>query len=807
MNRDLDQKNTIYNQFIQTYYSIFEKIATQLDKESLKSQTALHQAYYFVVKEQLINEFLNQANKNQFDIKSISNNLSDPKLYKIIKTQFADIIAQTLISKFHYNLQESLLDENDSSITPFIFSLLFENTLQSQEKQKTGVFYTSHDEVNFMCKEALLQYLVTNSRIPKAQLVSLFWKNLESLQTGFIMKDLILLRKQIQNIRILDPACGSGAFLLGFLNFLIIIQNKIHHLLDEEFQLQETIQTILLNNLFGLDIDPEAISICHLRLLLFQQALTNTSSASLELNILQENAILSSLENTNMKEKFNVVIGNPPFIRQEQFLLEIKDQLKNTSNIKDYIYSKLESYFLSEVNLPRERKSDFYIYFFYRGLSLLKDGGILSFVTSNSWLDAKFGMNFQKFLLENYQLQAIYANQSSKSFSAAVNTAITFLVNPKSTTVIADSSVRFIMLKFPNYRDLQLIHRLNIITSSGIFENNQIKITSKKQSELLNQGIKDNEFRGEKWGSLYFRAPSIIINILDSLKEKFIELAEIGHIRYPIKTGINEFFLVDNEKVQEYGISDEFLVPVLKTPKEIQRLEILASELETKLFTCNYTMEELLSKKKTGALDYIKWGQKQTTALKQQSIGEIPWPEVPSIRNNKPSWFSIKRISPADIFCSRFIDRRFFFCYTSDDLIEDQTFYGLILHEEFKAEKNLIVALLNTTLIYSFLEVFGRTSLGKGAIQYAKNDFVMLPIIDPRKLPNKLKNELLTKFQSIHERNIRPIFEEIKLLDRRAFDKLIFDWLGLSEKEIEEIYSSLINLISQRLEKSGQRVS
>ncbi len=88
---------------------------------------------------------------------------------------------------------------------------------------------------------------------------------------------------------------------------------------------------------------------------------------------------------------------------------------------------------------------------------------------------------------------------------------------------------------------------------------------------------------------------------MDSLKEKFIELSEIGHIRYPIKTGINEFFLVGNEKVQEYGISDEFLVPVLKSPKEIQSLEILASNLETKLFTCNYTMEELLNKKKNGA--------------------------------------------------------------------------------------------------------------------------------------------------------------------------------------------------------------
>ena len=83
---------------------------------------------------------------------------------------------------------------------------------------------------------------------------------------------------------------------------------------------------------------------------------------------------------------------------------------------------------------------------------------------------------------------------------------------------------------------------------------------------------------------------------------------------------------------------------------------------------------------------------------------------------------------------------------------------------------------------------------------------MILPILDPRKLPNKLKNKLLTKFQSILKRDIRSIFEEVQLPDRRAFDKLIFDWLGLSEKQVEEIYSSLINLISQRLEKSGQSV-
>ncbi|NHJ32196.1 MAG: N-6 DNA methylase [Asgard group archaeon] len=802
----MNQKNIIHNQFIQTYYFIFDRIIDELNETSLEIQLVINQAYYYLVKVQLIYEFLNHTNDFHFDFQLLFNNQSNSKWFKILHSKFSEFIQKNLIAKFQYKLQESLKDEDDSKITPFIFSLLFENSLQWQEKQKAGVFYTSYDEVNFMCKESLIQYLAINTRIPEAQLISLFWKNIDSLQTNFLMKDLILLKQKIKNIHILDPACGSGAFLLGFLNLLVRIQNKIHTLLNEEFTGQDVLQEILQNNLYGLDIDSEALSICQLRLLYYHHSLTCLNLASNRLNILQENAILSRLDNPIIKEKFDIVIGNPPFIRQEQFLVEIKDQLVDTSNIKDYVYTKLESYFSSVVDLPRERKSDFYIYFFYRGLSLLREGGILSFVTSNSWLDAKFGMNFQKFLLENYQLQVIYANQQSKSFSAAVNTAITFLVNPKPENEIADSLVRFILLKFPNYMNLQLIHRLNIITSTGAFENHRLKITTKKQSDLLHQGIKDDEYRGEKWGSLYFRAPSIITNILDSLKDKFIELSEIGHIRYPIKTGINEFFFLDEDKILEYGISDEFLVPVLKSPKKIQRLEILASELDTKLFTCNYTMDELLNKKKKGAIRYINWGQNQTTELKQQSIGDVPWPKVPSLRNNRPSWYSINSIPPADIFCSRFIDRRFFFCFTSDDLIEDQTFYGLILNEEFKTKKLLVVALLNITLVYSLLEVFGRTSLGKGALQYAKNDFAILPILDPRKLPEKLKNNLLKKFQPILDRGIKPIFEEIALPDRKEFDKLIFDWLGLSEKEVAEIYSSLVDLVSQRLEKSGQSV-
>ncbi|MHA1505065.1 MAG: Eco57I restriction-modification methylase domain-containing protein, partial [Candidatus Heimdallarchaeota archaeon] len=94
-----------------------------------------------------------------------------------------------------------------------------------------------------------------------------------------------------------------------------------------------------------------------------------------------------------VNEAFDIVIGNPPFIRQELFNpSDTKQDFQEQTNrqYKEEIISSLERFLKNKVNLPIYLKGDFYIYFFYRGLSLLKDTGVLCFVSSNSWLDAKF---------------------------------------------------------------------------------------------------------------------------------------------------------------------------------------------------------------------------------------------------------------------------------------------------------------------------------------------------------------------------------------------------------------------------------
>src|SRR3970282_2700439 len=78
-----------------------------------------------------------------------------------------------------------------------------------------------------------------------------------------------------------------------------------------------------------------------------------------------------------------------------------------------------------------DKKSDYYIYFYFHGLSLLNERGTFCFITSNSWLDVGYGKDLQEFLLKYCHIKAIYDNEAKRSFEHAdVTPAIPFFVSP-----------------------------------------------------------------------------------------------------------------------------------------------------------------------------------------------------------------------------------------------------------------------------------------------------------------------------------------------------------------------------------------
>lgn len=497
------------------------------------------------------------------------------------------------------------------------------------------------------------------------------------------------------------------------------------------------------------------------------------------------------------RKGFDIVIGNPPYVRQEMIRDPHQPPEEVTTAGKQAYKAKLARSIYA--NWPRtfgydwskdtarwklDAKSDLYIYFYFYGLSLLNDTGAFCFITSNSWLDVGYGKDLQEFLLTRGHVKLILDNQGRRSFASAdVNTVIA-LLGPAhdakmSKPTAAGKTARFVMLTVPFEQTLDPVIWQEVDEAKLRHTTPDYRIFPLSHTELLKNGLEPDkpQFAGDKWGGKYLRAPDIYWVILEKNRGKFVSLKEVAEVRFGIKSGVNEFFYLEEEQILRWGIEETFLSSIIKSPRECKGLVINPSTLKFKLFTCPLPREQL---KGTATLDYIKWGESQNFHLRPSTCG----------RN---SWYDLgERRIPPFTSPSSFSD----FCriFKNGKVLVDKRLYEIYPH----FDENLAFIALNTTLNTLFLELGSRTGLGQGLLDLTVYELADCPILHP-KLIKELSEVCI---HSLKNRDILPISEEIYQPDRKELDDMIFDILGLTQIERDEIYHSTLKLVLDRLKKA-----
>jgi len=301
---------------------------------------------------------------------------------------------------------------------------------QKTKRKKDGIFYTPKyitkyivdNTVGKLCAEKKTELALVDEDFTKSRKGRAHKRILE------LQEKLDMYRKWLLQLTILDPACGSGAFLNQALDFLI----KEHEYVDE---LQTALMggglvfpnidnTILENNIYGVDLNEESMEIAKLSLWLRtaqpRRKLNNLSSNIKCGNSLIDDKKVAGDKAFNWEEEFpeifakggfDVVIGNPPYLR-------VQGLRENFEKESEHYEKKFQS---------ATGRFDVYVLFMEKSFQLIKDDGIVSFILPHKFLVSDFGVGIRKFFVENKAVDSLVHFGSEMVFDDA--SAYTCIIN------------------------------------------------------------------------------------------------------------------------------------------------------------------------------------------------------------------------------------------------------------------------------------------------------------------------------------------------------------------------------------------
>ena len=389
------------------------------------------------------------------------------------------------------------------------------------KRKRDGVFYTPQYITKYIVENTVGRLCAEKKAEMGIDEAEYFAdKNRQMATKKRLLDQLTRYREWLLGITICDPACGSGAFLNAALQFLM----TEHKLLDEmeakitgsTIAFQAVENSILENNLYGVDINEESVEIARLALWL-RTAKPHRKLNSLNDNIKCGNSLISDpaiagdkafnwqAEFPQVFEKggFDVVIGNPPYVNA----IELKKS-----------YSDVEYDYLKQNYSTAKGTVDLYIYFFERGLNITKPNGFLAYITPNRYLSASYGKALRDLILEKYSFCQLIDYSDKKVFEdASTYPVITILQNNKNNPLVEcgkfDDSHELIKKNYPS--DKLSILEDNIL---GFLLNDKLALSLKviNQSDSLANVGEINATSTAKEADEY--APLICEDIIDGYK-------------------------------------------------------------------------------------------------------------------------------------------------------------------------------------------------------------------------------------------------------------------------------------------------
>jgi hypothetical protein len=680
-----------------------------------------------------------------------------------------DSIISTLYREYGYNF---------TALSPDIFGQIYEQYLgqvivlrdgrgadvvpKPELKKAEGVYYTPEFIVDYIVRHTIGDAL--EGKLPS----------------------------DMSDFAVLDPACGSGSFLLAAYQCLLnwyrdcyvaeaassgkrvnLSRWPIYQTAGGNWRLTlDERKRILKTHIHGVDIDSQAVEVTKLSLLM--RVIEGEELDALESGILHGDPALPDLgdnikcgdslldfsfdyreqfENVSRRGGFDAVIGNPPYVRQEILGREFKD------------YAKTEFEVYSGV-------ADLYAYFIEKSHRLLKKGGLFGMICSNKWMRANYGAPLRRYLAAQVTLRQVVDFGELKVFEqAATFPAIVLTENTPC------QQQHFVYAP---------VKRLNFLSLD-------------QEVETIGQNLDERAASGDNW-TLSVAGE---MNVFDKMKRVGTPLGEYvkEQIYWGIKTGMNDAFVVDRS-VRDLLISED------RKSKELIKPLIVGDDVRK--YHIDFVERYVIFTRHGTDITHYPAIKRHLQGFKKQlepRPADVETADWPGRKPGPYKWFEIQdNVAYYEEFGKHKIvypeiakEPRFAFD-TKGRCSNNKTFF-------IPTDDLYLLGLLNSKLCWAFLKrlcsVLGDADKA-GRLELRRVHLVNLPIRKVAKSDAKAKalhDRIVSRVEKILELNEKlaaasfdhektPLETQIKKIDGEI-DQLVYELYGLTEEEIKIVEASV----------------
>lgn len=709
-----------------------------------------------------------------------------------------DAICKKFIEIGNYDFAEELsvtilwhiFEQSISDIENLKIDLLWQKTetehlveKKESKRKKDGIFYTPEYIVDYIVENSLMKYLSEKEDECLEKVEKRWWykTELEAYQAY---------QQILQNIKVVDPACGSGAFLVKVFDRLLQEHERVWEIISRIkwmkviLNLDDVFKNILTNNIYGVDLNAESVEITKLSLWL-KSAQKGKKLNNLDKNIKCGNSLIDDPEVAGDKafswEKefadifavggFDVVVGNPPYV-------SYYSKQSQSDNYTKTVLNELTSKYTFIKDKKKHWRFNTVMFFIEQWVKLLKNDGCISYIIDTNIHSNPFS-DIREFLIRQIRIEKIIDEISVFEWVASSQLIFTWVKNNNNdvNTIIREWFQKWLLnykiwsklqrdilsLKYNSgeyWEILQKVSKYNTISNIVGKENVRtcITFTGKKEYFIRNQKNSDNIYPLVEWSSgvPYSYSPTISncyieynLDLRDKLNKEYQEQAKKDNKRSPMVIWLWKIEQFSAPKIF-IRLSDKKLTATYSSKIECADLSLYIVTLnELSEFNNNISLKYLLAIINSKLLTFY--------FIKNSYIKNInTW--TPQIRLNEIRNIPIKLIN-----------------FREQNPFIEKVNYILNQNSKLWVEKNTFLTRIKSNLtekITKKLENFEELSFKDFVAELKKQKINLTLVQQDEREPyfNDYKTRILDLKQQIQQTDTE-------------IDNMVFDLYGLTEEE------------------------